>query len=125
MVTSAKNPGFDSDLKAFIATSIKEVLDDPDFGLELTEATKRRLRSAKNKKQKWVSHAELKKRLYWRRRASEMQKSTFAFPSPALPTEGGRESEIGGNALRFCAGSVFRPAGSTPCGVGMSQFTSA
>ena len=52
-----------------------------------------------------------------------MQKSAFAFPSPALPTEGGRESEIGENALRFCAGSVFQPAGSTPCGVGMSQFT--
>src|SRR3989344_7881069 len=28
------------------------------------------------------------------------------------------ESEIGGNALRLCAGSVFRPAGETPCGAG-------
>src|SRR3989344_7138377 len=55
--------------------------------------------------------------------ASEMQKYSFAFPSPALPTEGGRESEIGGKHSRLCAGSVFRPAGKTSCRVGMSQFT--
>jgi len=52
------------ELRAFITHSIREILDDPDFGLELTETTKRRLRAAKNKKQKWISHAEIKKRLY-------------------------------------------------------------
>jgi len=52
------------ELKAFITTSIKEVLEDPDFGLELSESTKRRLHAAKNKKGKYISHTELKKRLY-------------------------------------------------------------
>src|SRR3989344_3335346 len=33
------------------------------------------------------------------------------------------ESESGINALRFGAGSAFRPTGLTPCGVGMSRFT--
>lgn len=64
MSTAPKTTVLDSDLKAFITTSIKEVLDDPDFGLELTATTTRRLRAAKNKKQKLISHAELKKRLY-------------------------------------------------------------
>lgn len=64
MSTTPKSPVLNSDLKAFITTSIKEVLDDPDFGLELTATTMRRLRAAKNKKQKLISHAELKKRLY-------------------------------------------------------------
>ena len=64
MVTLTKNHKLNPDLKAFITTSIKEVLDDPDFGLELSQTTKRRLRAAKSKKQKWISHANLKKRLY-------------------------------------------------------------
>lgn len=52
------------DLKAYIAESIYEVLNDPDRGLELTDETKRRLRAAKNKKQKTVSLSELKKKYY-------------------------------------------------------------
>jgi len=32
---------------------------------------------------------------YWRHRASEMKMYSFAFPSPALPTEGDREPETG------------------------------
>lgn len=63
-VTMTKHRNIQPELKAFIAHSIREILDDPDFGLELTEATKRRLRAAKSKKQKWISHAEVKKRLY-------------------------------------------------------------
>ena len=62
-VTMPKHRNIQLELKAFIAHSIREILDDPDFGLELSETTKRRLRAAKNKKQKWISHAELKKRL--------------------------------------------------------------
>ena len=62
-VTMPKHRNIQPELKAFIAHSIREILDDPDFGLELSETTKRRLRVAKNKKQKWISHTELKKRL--------------------------------------------------------------
>lgn len=65
MVTTMRRGGtMGPELRAFITHSIREILDDPDFGLELTETTKRRLRAAKNKKQKWISHAEIKKRLY-------------------------------------------------------------
>ncbi|HLD13943.1 MAG TPA: hypothetical protein VJB18_04420 [Burkholderiales bacterium] len=64
MTTAIKHRVLGPDLKAFIATSIKEVLDDPDFGLELSEATKRRLRIAQGKKQKLTSHAVMKKRFY-------------------------------------------------------------
>lgn len=64
MAMAIKTRALGPDLRAFIATSIKEVLDDPDLGLDLSTVTKRRLHAAKNKKQKWTSHAELKKRLY-------------------------------------------------------------
>ena len=63
VTTMQKNGTIGPELKAFIAHSIREILDDPDFGLELTETTKRRLHASKNKKQKWISHAEVKKRL--------------------------------------------------------------
>lgn len=64
MVTAAKQKNIQPELKAFIAHSIREILDDPDFGLELTETAKRRLRAAKSKKQKWISHTDVKKKLY-------------------------------------------------------------
>lgn len=51
------------ELKAYIAEAIQDALADPDFGLELTEETKRRLRAARRGKQKYVSHAELKRYL--------------------------------------------------------------
>ena len=54
----------DQDMKAFIAISVKETLEDPDFGLDLSETTKRRLREVKSKKQNMISHAEIKRRLY-------------------------------------------------------------
>lgn len=65
MVTATKKYKYiEPELKAFIVESIYEMLNDPDRGLDLTEETKRRLRAAKNKKQKYVSHAEVKKRFY-------------------------------------------------------------
>lgn len=43
---------------------LREVIDDPDFGLELTEKAKKRLRKAKSSKRKGVSFSEIKKRYY-------------------------------------------------------------
>jgi len=41
--------------------------------------------------------------VYWRRRASEMKMYSFAFPSPALPTEGAGSQKPVFNALRSLA----------------------
>lgn len=63
MATTAKKyKHIDFELKAYIVEAIHDVLKDPDFGLELTEQAKRRLRAAKNKTQKYYSHAEVLKR---------------------------------------------------------------
>lgn len=54
----------DSRLKAYIAESVREVLADPDFGLELTDEMKRRLRaSQKSSRRAYVSLATIRKRL--------------------------------------------------------------
>ena len=42
-------------------------------------------------------------RAYWRHRASEMKMYSFAFPSPALPTEGAGSQKPVFNALRSLA----------------------
>jgi len=51
---------------SFVAKLRKSIKDkrkaDPDFGLELSDATKRRLRALKSKKQKYISHEEVKRR---------------------------------------------------------------
>lgn len=59
-VKELQNRNVDPALRAVIADSIREILDDPDFGLELTAATKKRLQSAKNKKQNWTSLDEIR-----------------------------------------------------------------
>lgn len=44
-MATTKKPVFPAELKAYVAHSIREILEDPDFGLELTEKAKRRLRA--------------------------------------------------------------------------------
>jgi len=51
-------------LKVYIADAIREALDDPDLGLELTAWAKKRLLSAKNKKGKLVPMSEIRKKYY-------------------------------------------------------------
>jgi len=51
-------------MRACVAESVHEVLSDPDFGLELTEEAKRRLRAArKTSRRSYISLATLRKRL--------------------------------------------------------------
>lgn len=51
-------------LRAYIAESVREALADPDFGLELTDEMKRRLRaSQKSSRRTYVSLATIRKRL--------------------------------------------------------------
>lgn len=52
------------EIKLFIVRAIEEVLSDPDFGLELTERAKRRLRQAAGSKRKNISFSEIKKKYY-------------------------------------------------------------
>lgn len=52
------------EVKEFIVQTINEVLNDPDFGLELTERAKKRLRQASLFKQKTVPFSEIKKKYY-------------------------------------------------------------
>lgn len=52
------------EVKTFIMQAIYETLGDPDFGLELSEGAKKRLRKAKTRlsRQKTVPFLEIKKR---------------------------------------------------------------
>ena len=50
------------EIKAFIIQTVYQVLNDPDFGLELTEKAKKRLHRAF--KQKTISFSEIKKKHY-------------------------------------------------------------
>jgi len=52
------------EVKSFIVQAIYEVLNDSDFGLELNEKAKKRLRRALISKQKTISFSEVKKRYY-------------------------------------------------------------
>ena len=47
--------------KAFIVTALQEILEDPDFGMELTEKAKKRLERERVSSQETVSLEELKK----------------------------------------------------------------
>ena len=64
MVTTAKQQNIAPELKVFIAQSIREILDDPDFGLELTEVAKKRLRAARKSKGRGISLADARKKYY-------------------------------------------------------------
>lgn len=64
MATNAINSQvLEGGIKAFIVQAIQEILQDPDFGLELTERAKGRLRQA-FRKQKTTSLVDIKKKYY-------------------------------------------------------------
>ena len=56
-ITRRLEPG----LKIYVASIVREVLEDPDFGLELSAQAKKRLRLVK-KTAKSVSFPEIKKK---------------------------------------------------------------
>ena len=51
-------------IKTFIIQTVKEVLNDPDFGLELSEKAKKRLHQALISKRKTISFSEIRKKYY-------------------------------------------------------------
>lgn len=60
MNTSVPVKKLSSEVKTFIIRAVYEVLNDPDFGLELSEWTKKRLRKARVSKRKGISFSEIK-----------------------------------------------------------------
>ena len=56
----ARRPSFDE--KIAIAEVVREILDDPDFGLELTNEAKRRLRRAMKDRRPGIPFEEIKRR---------------------------------------------------------------
>ncbi len=50
------------ELKAFIADSVREILDDPDYGLQLTEHVKKKLCMAERADGKGTSLARIRKK---------------------------------------------------------------
>ena len=52
------------EVKTFIIQTVNEVLNDPDFGLELSEEAKKRLHQASISKRKTISFSEIRKKYY-------------------------------------------------------------
>lgn len=57
---STRRPSFHE--KVVIAEVVREILDDPDFGLELTDEAKRRLRRAMKDRRPGIPFEEIKRR---------------------------------------------------------------
>jgi len=64
MATTTIPKKLTKEVKAFVIQTIYEVLNDPDFGLELSGKAKKRLRQALISKQKTIPFSEIKKRYY-------------------------------------------------------------
>ncbi|NCN25928.1 hypothetical protein AUJ30_00585 [Candidatus Wolfebacteria bacterium CG1_02_39_135] len=64
MATITISKKLNKEVKSFIVQAIYEVLNDPDFRLELNEKAKKRLRRALIPKQKTIPFSEIKKRYY-------------------------------------------------------------
>lgn len=59
---SLKSKNIEPRLRAYIAESVREMLDDPDFGLELSATAKRRLKKAQASSAKGIPLTTLLKR---------------------------------------------------------------
>lgn len=63
-ITAIKK-NFNTEIKPLIMRAIHEVLSDPDFGLELTERAKRRLRKARiSRQRRGIPFSDIKKNYY-------------------------------------------------------------
>ena len=62
MATATISKKITKEMKTFIIQAIYEIISDPDFGLELNEKAKKRIRQALASKQKTISFSEIKKK---------------------------------------------------------------
>ncbi len=63
MPTVAKKRNITTELKTLITHAIHDALNDPDFGLELTEHAKQRLHAIRTKKEKLIPLSDSIKKL--------------------------------------------------------------
>lgn len=61
-LVATKKKDIEPKLRAYIAESVREVLDDPDFGLEFSTTAKCRLKEAQTSSAKGISLETLLKR---------------------------------------------------------------
>ena len=64
MTTATASKKLDNRAKAFLLHALREVVQDPDFGLELTAKAKRRLLNASKGRGKTVALSTIKKKYY-------------------------------------------------------------
>lgn len=62
--TLFQNKDFNMVIRLEIIKALREILDDPDFGLEFTDYAKKRLRQAQKSKGKGIPLSEIKKKYY-------------------------------------------------------------
>lgn len=62
--TFLQNKEINTIIRQEIVMVLREIIDDPDFGLEFTEKAKKRLRRALSFKQKGIPFSEIKKKYY-------------------------------------------------------------
>ena len=62
MNPATKIKSIDARLRAYIAESVRDLLDDPDFGLELSTPAKRRLREVQMNSEKGIPLATILKK---------------------------------------------------------------
>lgn len=60
-MASLKEQQLEMKTKAFIAETVREILEDPDFGLELSESVEKRLSRSRLSKKR-VSLSEIKRK---------------------------------------------------------------
>jgi len=61
-IVATKTKSIEPRLRAYIAESVREVLDDPDFGLELSAAMKRRLKDIQTQSREYIPLATVLKK---------------------------------------------------------------
>lgn len=65
MLTKTQQPKqqkFNGQLRLYISQAITEILNDPDYGMELSEKTKERLQKIKQSPRKAISFEDIKKK---------------------------------------------------------------
>jgi len=63
-ITTITKKELTKEVKTFIVRLVNEILSDPDFGLELSEKAKKRLRQTLAPKQKTISFSKIREKYY-------------------------------------------------------------
>jgi hypothetical protein len=64
MATTVFSPKINYEIKRLVAEALYDILNDPDFGLELSARAKKRLRRASAPSRRTISFGEIKRKYY-------------------------------------------------------------